>query len=59
LHTNLGTHMRARARTHTHTPQKPEETQVAISDTATYKPQHTKGQKYQYKTHTNTQWHTN
>jgi hypothetical protein len=48
---------KAHTHTHTHTPKhlKPEKTQVAIGDTATHKPQHAKGPKYQYKTHTNTQ----
>jgi hypothetical protein len=48
--------------THTHTHLETLEarkTQVAISDTATHRPQHARGPKYQYKIHTNTQWHTN
>jgi len=55
LHTNQGT------RTPTHALKTPEarKTHVAISDRATHKPQYARGAKYQYKIHTNTQWHTN
>jgi hypothetical protein len=43
---------------HKHLNTRSQKKQVAI-DTATHKPQHAKGPNYQYKTHTNTQWHTN
>jgi hypothetical protein len=65
-HKNLGNTRIAYKPRHTHTHTHPEtlearKTQVAISDTATHKPQHARGggPKYQYKIHTNTQWHTN
>jgi hypothetical protein len=49
-------HARAHTHARTHTRNKKKHRWQLV--TATHKPQHAKGPKYQYKTHTNTQWHT-